>query len=404
MRIWLCLWLFVFCGPLWSEPRDVALVDEVMNKVRENFFDPKFQGANLEALQQRAREEIASTTSWDEKSAVLNRMLAGLKTSHTTYYSPESKGYFEIQGVFSAFGGGKPKEPSYDGIGMETLTTPEGRFISACWAGHPAHKAGLQVGDRILSVDGKPFQEVLSFRGKSQVTIRVQPTSQASSARDIRVPVVSIEAAEAFEKTLRDSAEVVPVGDKSVAYVHVWSYAGQRYQDALQELLCEGVLKDCDAAVIDLRDGWGGAQAGYLNLFNTRIPRMQMFNRQRQPFPVESQWRRPAALLVNERTRSGKEIVSYGFRAYGMGPVVGTPTPGACVGGRPYRLEHGGILYLAVADVLVDGKRLEGVGVQPDLKVDRLIPYCQGADPQKEAALKAAAQTLHRPDNQPKQP
>jgi carboxyl-terminal processing protease len=389
LYLWLCVCFLVLSGSLWGEPRDVELVDEVVAKVREHFFDPKFRGANLDQLQRQARQEIVTSATWDEKAAVINRMLAALKTSHTTFYSPESKGYFEIQGVFSAFGGGKPREASYDGIGMETLETPEGRFISACWAGHPARQAGLQVGDRILSVDARPFQEILSFRGKSQVTVRVQSTPQSTSVRDVRVQVVPIEAADAFEKVLRQSAEVIQLDNRSVGYVHVWSYAGDRYQQALQEILCEGPLQDCEAVVIDLREGWGGAQAAYLNLFNNRVPRVQMFNRQGRPFPAETQWRRPVALVVNGRTRSGKEIVSYGFKAYGMGPVVGSPTPGACVGGRPYPLQHGGILYLAVADVLVDGHRLEGVGVEPDLKVDRPIPYCQGADPQKEAALRA---------------
>ena len=33
-----------------------------------------------------------------------------------------------------------------------------------------------------------------------------------------------------------------------------------------------------------------------------------------------------ATLLINGGTRSGKEILAYGFKKYGFGPVVGTPT------------------------------------------------------------------------------
>ena len=388
-HFWACLLFIALGASVEAEPRDTALVDEVVEQVREHFFDPTFHGADLEALQSKARKEISSSTNWDEKAAVINRLLAGLSSSHTTFYSPECKGYFEIQGVFTAFGGGRGKGPRYDGIGLETLETPLGCFISALWAGHPARKAGLQEGDRIVSVDGKPYHEIFSFRGKTTVVVRVQPDVEADSAHDVEVPVVSIDSAEAFEQSLRDSAEVFLMGGKRLGYVHVWSYAGERYQEALQETLCHGPLKNCDAAVIDLREGWGGAQAAYLNLFNRRVPRVEMVDRDGHRFPVDSQWRRPAALLVNERSRSGKEIITYGFKANGLGPVVGTRTAGACLGGRPYRLKQGGILYLAVADVTVDGKRLEGAGVEPDIKVERPIPYCHGSDPQKEAALRA---------------
>lgn len=389
MKIATCLLLLLCLRPLGAEPRDVALVDEVIGRIKEHFYDPSYRGVDLDALERQARREIASASGWDEKAVVVNRLLAALKTSHTTYYSPESKGYFEILGVFSAVSQGRHPSPNYDGIGMETVELPQGRFISGVWDGHPAEQAGLKVGDRILSVDGEPFHEIRSFQGKDQVTFSLE--SRPGATRSVTVPVISIDSPEAYEKALRDSARVTEVNGRKIGYVHVWSYAGQRYQDALQEVLCQGDLKDCDAAVVDLRDGWGGASPGYLNLFNQKVPRMEMFDNKGRRFPLETQWRKPVALLTNSGTRSGKEILAYAFRHYGLGKVVGTRTAGACVGGRPYRLDNGGVLYLAVADVTVDGKRLEGVGVEPDLLVDRPIPYAGGADPQRDAALRLLA-------------
>ena len=45
------------------------------------------------------------------------------------------------------------------------------------------------------------------------------------------------------------------------------------------------------------------------------------------------------------------------------------------------------MLVVAVADVLVDGRRLEGNPVQPDLEVPFDIRYANGEDPQLDAAL-----------------
>jgi carboxyl-terminal processing protease len=92
-------------------------------------------------------------------------------------------------------------------------------------------------------------------------------------------------------------------------------------------------------------------------------------------------------MLVNKGSRSGKEILAYGFKKYGIGKVVGTKTAGAVVGGSPFLLEDGNLLYLAVVDVLVDGERLEGKGVIPDIEVPSPLEYAQGKDPQLEKAV-----------------
>jgi carboxyl-terminal processing protease len=54
-------------------------------------------------------------------------------------------------------------------------------------------------------------------------------------------------------------------------------------------------------------------------------------------------------------------------------------------------LSDGSLLMLAVADVTVDGERLEGVGVEPDVHVPRELRSDVGRDPQREAALDEAA-------------
>ncbi|NJO70832.1 MAG: peptidase S41, partial [Oscillatoriales cyanobacterium RM1_1_9] len=73
------------------------------------------------------------------------------------------------------------------------------------------------------------------------------------------------------------------------------------------------------------------------------------------------------------------------------GPVVGSPTPGAVVAGRPFLMPEGSLLYVAVGNVYVDQTvRLEGVGVTPNIVVPFPIEYAQGADPQKQRAIAQA--------------
>src|SRR4051794_38926103 len=109
----------------------------------------------------------------------------------------------------------------------------------------------------------------------------------------------------------------------------------------------KGKLKDADALIWDLRDGWGGAQAAYLDIFNPRSPTMTWTGRTGDSDIVNGRWRKPVVLLINEGTRSGKEVLAYGFKKYGFGKTVGTTSAGALLAGHAYLLSNGGLLLLA---------------------------------------------------------
>ena len=99
-------------------------------------------------------------------------------------------------------------------------------------------------------------------------------------------------------------------------------------------------------------------------------------------------------MLVNGGTRSGKEILAYGFKEYGVGEVIGNHTAGAVLAGRAYLLSDGSLVLVAVADVLVDGRRLEGVGVMPTISVAFQLPYAQGQDPQLDRAVEVLSRAV----------
>ena len=191
----------------------------------------------------------------------------------------------------------------------------------------------------------------------------------------------------AFEAAIRDGARIIEAGGRRIGYIRIWSYASQRYQGALEEELSTGKLKDADALIWDLRDGWGGAQAEYLDIFNPRGPDMKMTERSGDTSVAAFKWRKPVALLINGGTRSGKEVLTYGFKKYGYGEVVGERTAGALLAGRGFLLSDGSFLMVAVNDVSVDGERLEGKGVEPSIEVPFDLRYAAGRDPQLDKAV-----------------
>ena len=97
------------------------------------------------------------------------------------------------------------------------------------------------------------------------------------------------------------------------------------------------------------------------------------------------------ALLVNSGSRSGKEVLAYGFKKNGYGQVIGERTAGALLAATAFMLSDGSLLMLAVEDVSIEGERLEGKGVTPTIEVPFDIRYAAGKDPQLEKAIEFLA-------------
>jgi carboxyl-terminal processing protease len=329
-------------------------------------------------------------------------MLAKLGASHTHFYTPEDPAYYQLADIFvgalehrgleRVFPRG---EVSYPGIGVFTEIDNQGRtFVTGVIEGAPAHQAGVLLGDEIVSADSRPFRPVSSFRGKvgSPVALEIRRASGVAPIA-ISVSPADLHPNEMFLRGLKASARVIVVGEARIGYVHVWSYASRRIQSALEDLMSEGPLKDADALVWDLRGGWGGAQPEYLDLFNPRAPTMQVKGRDGETGFVDVKWRKPVAALINEGTRSGKEVLAYGFKEYRLGELVGHRTEGAVLAATAFLIGDDGLLLLAVEDVLVDGQRLEGVGVTPTIEVPFDWHYAAGGDPQLDRAVQVLARS-----------
>ena len=78
-------------------------------------------------------------------------------------------------------------------------------------------------------------------------------------------------------------------------------------------------------------------------------------------------WVKPVALLIDEGSASTSEIMAQGLRDIGRVRLFGRTTAGAALPSVLVKLPNGDILQYAMADyVSVSGKRMEGVGVEPD--------------------------------------
>jgi carboxyl-terminal processing protease len=92
-------------------------------------------------------------------------------------------------------------------------------------------------------------------------------------------------------------------------------------------------------------------------------------------------------------TRSGKEILAYGFKKYRVDQLIGTQTMGAVLVATVFMMRDGSMLLLAVEDVRVDNLRLEGVGIIPTIAVAFTVAYAASADPQLARGVEVSSAT-----------
>ncbi|MCA9286051.1 MAG: hypothetical protein KDA22_12580 [Phycisphaerales bacterium] len=359
---------------------------EIVELVRENFLDAD-RAEQWAALNGAYAADIADPETFARDT---RRVLSLLGASHTAYYTIDDPEHAPLEDLFGA-ALGKPAV-RIESIGADLRADGVVRVV---FRGGPADIAGLRRGDRVLAVgDMERFHPVRSFRGRAGERVRLT-VAREPAAPPIDVVVVPrlIQPRREWVEASERGAALHASGGKTIATLPLYACAGED-ANAIVRAAIAGPFREADALVLDLREGWGGCNPDFLDLFSTLPPRLEQRFRNGEPVVIDDQWRKPLVVLVNERTRSGKEVVARTIQRKGVGVVVGERTAGAVLGGRVFPLSDGSLLFLAVADIAVDGERLEGVGVEPDVTVADDLGHTGGRDPQLERAIEVAAELV----------
>ncbi len=104
----------------------------------------------------------------------------------------------------------------------------------------------------------------------------------------------------------------------------------------------------------------------------------------------------PIILLVNENSASSSEFLALAVHDFNLGKVVGKKTAGALGHTAAYPLGDGTAISVTVDEYeSKSGLKVNGVGVSPDLAIDRTIEdLVTGRDPQLKAGLEQLEKVL----------
>jgi carboxyl-terminal processing protease len=335
----------------------------------------------------------------DISDDTIDDALADLGVSHTRRIKPDTIDYYEVLDIYDRglrrnLARLFPAGIQYQGIGLVTRTILARTFVSHIYPGLPAAKAGILVGDEIVSVDGKPYHEIETFKGRYGVTVKISVRRhEAAAPIDISVPVSTIRPDAAFRAATEQSIRAIQHGNRKIGYLRLWTLHDADVHESVQSALATGKMKDVDVLIVDLRGRWGGYVGRLNDVFSPKGVQVEFIDRDGNPSFTPLRWRKPVVAIIDEGARSAMEILAYTMKKNGA-TMVGSPTAGAVLGGGAYVLPDDSLLMLAIRDVVTDGERLEGKGVAPTIRVDNPLPYAAGADLQYDAALKAATDLL----------
>ena len=264
----------------------------------------------------------------------------------------------------------------------------------------PASKAGLQVGDVIIAVDGVDvkglYGDDLSSYIRGEIGTSVEITVLRNE-EEFRYPVV------------RDTIDlpsvtkdIISYDGKKIGYLQISAFASNTYtqfKKALSKLEKKGI----EALIIDVRDNPGG------HLQQTSQILSLFFNKKTVLYQIESKGEKekiysstnesrtyPIAILVNSISASASEILASCFQErYPKSILVGTNTYGKGTVQKSLSLKSGNtIKYTTEKWLTSKGKWIDNNGITPDIKIWQTEEYYDNPSYETDAILQEALKAL----------
>jgi carboxyl-terminal processing protease len=377
--------------------RDVLRI--VKGELKSSYYDPTFHGMNIDARFELADEKMKNAESLDQLVGIVAQVLLDLNDSHTYFVPP-----YNLTRV---------------DYGWRIRAVGADCYVGAVRPGSDAEAKGLQVGDKVLSIDGRPLDRTRvwlanylynTLRPQSSMALVVEKPDKSQQRIIIKAKVDQGSSI----VTYRDLLEMDLEAEEND---HLTRH---RFQELSEDVLVwkmpqfdlgEGSLartfdrfKKRKALILDLRGNDGGyvrsieLLAGYF--FESQVKLADRRGRKKlDPVVVRSQkekvFKGQLIVLIDGASKSAAEVFARVVQLEKRGTVIGDRSAGFVMQSewRPLQVgvKEGLAFGISATDadlIMSDGKSLEHVGVTPD---ELLLPTAQDMSLNHDPVLAYAA-------------
>jgi carboxyl-terminal processing protease len=272
----------------------------------------------------------------------------------------------------------------FGGVGLQIDSEDDALVVRDVLADTPAERAGLEVGDRIVAIDGVSTEGkdsddlVAKLRGRpgTQVVVTIiRPGSAGASRRDVTV----------VREIIKVKAVEWAVLADGVGYVRIKQFQERTATELGDALIAiEKQQGKLAGLVLDLRGNPGG-------LLDQSVQVADLFldggiivtTRGRGGKALDEETAKaagtwsgfPMVVLMNGSSASASEIVAGALQDHGRALIVGTRSYGKGSVQSIIPLDDGSGLKITVARYYTpSGRSIQEKGITPDLEVEQLDP------------------------------
>ena len=246
---------------------------------------------------------------------------------------------------------------SFSGVGIEFVIRDDTIRVQGVVKNGPAEQAGILAGDKIVSVDGKPFV--------GKVVTNSEAMRRLKGPKDTKVKIGVVRYGQKKVKQFTITRGDIPqksisaayMLDENTGYIKIKNFGENTYPElliALAKLSQEGFGN----LVIDLRDNTGGYLNSAVQMANEFLPKNRLIvytegrRSPRQDFKSDgrgSYQNIPLVVLINEASASASEIFAGAMQDNDRATIIGRRSFGKGLVQKQMDFPDGSMIRLTVA-------------------------------------------------------
>jgi len=375
-----------------------ALRSQVFNEgwriMKNRFYDAKMHGADWTAAKAMYEPLLTYLVDEDELHTVMMMMIGQLNASHTGV----SGGPNPIRAALQT------RHPGFDVVADASGYYKVGHIYKNGPADHDYLK--IKTGNFVVSIDdhdlktSENYWQYFTIAAGNKFHFLVNDKPAKDGAWDVTIAPVAGGAFGdlQYARWVDERREMVAkLSNGDIGYLHIRAMDAPSLRQFQLDLAANRTKK---ALVIDQRfNGGGGIDQELLGILAGRQYQYTMGRDAGFQQPRPQNFYGPMVVMQNERSASDAEMFPAGFKALGLGKVIGVPTMAAVIGTGSYTLLDGSTIRTPGSGVwTVTGQNMENYGVPPDVYIDNTpSDFMKGRDAQIEKAVEVLKAEIAAP-------